>query len=264
MINKSFDYSLRLPYLVKDTNNKYEIRSMQFSKTILFIALALSLSACEALDTAFDGVSGAFDSVLDTSGPSTKKLRGDPVSAFASKCPKINIVEELNTLGEFTDPTHPKESNLISHVTMKQLDSSCEIEDSNVIIDIKLAFNSTLGKKAKIRNNDKPFFAYPFFVAITDVRGTILAKEVFAASMTYNRNESKHTYYENIRQIIPIKTRRSAGSYSVYLGFQLSDEQLAYNRKNIQKAPKAIQEIQSITTDQNAPEILHPQLQSEE
>ena len=100
-----------------------------------------------------------------------------------------------------------------------------------------MAFESTLGEKGKLRKNDKPFFSYPFFVAVTDPKGVIMAKEIFSASMTYDRNEDSHTYYESMRQLIPLDRKSSAKRHKVLLGFQLDPAQLKYNRQNMVAVP---------------------------
>ena len=145
-------------------------------------------------------------------------------------CPTVQIVDELSSLSEFTGSTRT-EPNLISRVNLNQVESSCAFIDGQIALDLRLAFEGALGPKAKKSSSDKPLFSYPFFVAVTNPSGVILAKEIFSASMTYERNEDSHTYFENMRQLIPISDRENAHRYKVMLGFQLSEEQLKYNRK---------------------------------
>lgn len=224
---------------------------MRFSKALLLLGTAVTLSACQTITSVFDVVDEAAGNITGAALGSQEKTHGDPATAFASHCPEIIIVDELKSLSEFSSKSSTREKDLVSRVDMEKMDAACKLLDDNVTIDLKLAFNSELGNKAKIRKNDKPFFAYPFFVAVTDLRGSILAKEVFAASVSYNQNETAHTYYENIRQIIPLTRRMNAKSYKIFLGFQLSDEQLAYNRKNLKPTatPQAQKQTPLIPTE---------------
>lgn len=147
-----------------------------------------------------------------------------------NSCPQVEIVDELSSFSEFSGSS-TSEKSLVSRVNLNQVESSCDIRGNQVVLDLKLAFAGSLGPKAKRTSNDKPFFSYPFFVAVTNPSNVILAKEVFAASMTYERNENTHNYFENMRQIIPITKNSQASKYKVMIGFQLSDDQLKYNRK---------------------------------
>lgn len=239
---------------------------------ILTIA-ALSLSACQTLESAFDtagDIAENFteDAFGDRIKPTTK---GDLALSFANTCPKITIVKELSTIHEFAENEKPSEDSLISKAHMTQEQTSCVTEENNLIINMQIAIKSELGEKAKIRKNDKPFFAYPFFVAVADAKGFVLAKEVFAAPVTFNRNETEHDYYENIRQIIPMRKGRMQDNINIYLGFQLNDRQLSYNRSNIMETTPVMLEqatqpaqVTPANTNSYEPQPLIPALQTQE
>ena len=242
------------------------------SLLILTIA-ALSLSACQTLESALDTAGDIADNFTeDAFGDSIKpNTKGDLALSFTNTCPQINVVEELSKLHEFAKNEKPSVDSLISKAHMTQEQTSCVTENNNLIINMQIAIKSELGNKAKIRKNDKPFFAYPFFVAVADEKGFVLAKEVFAASVTFKRNETEHNYYENIRQIIPMRKGRMQDSLNIYLGFQLNDQQLAYNRNNIitEKPTIPEQSTQPIqvapeSTNQYEPQPLIPAIQTQE
>lgn len=154
-------------------------------------------------------------------------------SLLASPCPQVEIVDDLSSISDFTDPKNQKKSNLISRVNIKSAESACKLASKSAIVDLKLVFEGNLGAKGKQKPSDKPFFSYPFFVAVTAPSGKIMAKEIFAASMTYASNEDKHAYFEKLRQIIPIKSKDLANRYRILIGFQVTPEQLAYNREHL-------------------------------
>ena len=57
-----------------------------------------------------------------------------------------------------------------------------------------------------------------------------MAKQIFSAAIHYQTDHDDGHYSETIRQIIPIKSVKDGSRYGIMVGFQLSDEQLAYNR----------------------------------
>lgn len=200
---------------------------MKLTKFLLTGMSLCLLAGCQTMDNFLEDVNTLAEK--GTNMPQLETAYDESTPSIENRCPRIQIVDELSSFSEFTNGTNEK--NLVSRVNLHQVESSCSIQRKQVSLDLKLAFNGSLGPKAKLRNNDKPFFSYPFFIAVTNQNGVILAKEVFAASMTYERDEDTHIYYENLRQLIPIGSSDQAKSYTVMLGFQLTKEQLEYNRK---------------------------------
>ncbi len=153
--------------------------------------------------------------------------------AMAETCPRVEIPYELSTLSDFGNATDTKSKNLASHVKLSNIQTSCTYENKEVSVDIKLAFEAALGPKGRNHSIEKPFFSYPYFIAIINPWGEVIAKEVFAASMTFLLDKHDMTYYEGISQIIPVSSKLAAKNYKILIGFQLTDEQLAYNRAEI-------------------------------
>lgn len=193
--------------------------------------LCLGLGGCQTLETMKSDFSSAMNDQKPP--PGHEIITEDGISMSSNPCPLVQIVDELSSLSEFSPADSTSTDNLVSRVTLSQVDSACSFKGNLVSVDLKLAFEGVLGAKAKINKNDKPYFAYPFFLAVTDPKGVVLAKDVFAASMTYDRADSTHTYYEKLRQLIPIQSREQAASFKIMIGFQLDYDQLKYNRRNM-------------------------------
>lgn len=193
-----------------------------------FMVLGLFLSSCqpmEDLQRNIDDIeTGHFEP--DVPVQTSEKL-------LASPCPPVEIVTDLSSISDFSDPMKMSQKNLISRVDMGSAQSTCQLSSNTATVDLKLSFKGVLGPKAKQKSSDKPFFSYPFFVAVTEPNGRIMAKEIFAASLSFGKDENEHAYYENLRQIIPIKSKKHAYRYKIMIGFQLSPEQLEFNRENM-------------------------------
>ncbi len=182
-----------------------------------------------------------------------RALDGKSEVLLASPCPSIEIIDDLSSLSDFSDPKNTAATQLISRVDLSSAQSTCKLASKSAIIDLKLIFKGALGDKGRIKSSDKPFFSYPFFVAVTSPSGKIMAKEIFAASLTYGANENKHTYFENLRQIIPIKSKDMARHYKILIGFQVTPDQLAYNREHMVTITDKIADKAKIVTDRIFP-----------
>ncbi|MFM9971963.1 MAG: hypothetical protein ACKVQK_26585 [Burkholderiales bacterium] len=70
----------------------------------------------------------------------------------------------------------------------------------------------------------------PYFVAII-VNGQVIGKEIFNLKLPFSAAERKVLVKESVARIdIPIEKGKTAEDYSVTIGFQLTEEQAAYNR----------------------------------
>ncbi len=193
----------------------------------------LAFPACDGVGRVVDSMEG-YEIPGTGAGTTAEMMLGDD-------CPQIEIVTELAAFHDFADPQSMKASDLVSLVEISQAQSACEYTAKSVTVDLKVTFDGMLGPKGRLHDSDRPFFSYPFFVAVTSPGGQILVKEVFGASLTYDAGQNRHAYYENLRQIVPVKSRGDGSRHKVLVGFQLTPEQLAYNREMIklQKAADA-------------------------
>lgn len=203
------------------------------TKKLKFLALCCSLSlllsACQTFEGMLEDAHDVTEGNIYVAGATGKT----PEKLLKSPCPQVQIVDDLSSISDFSNPRKQAKNNLVSRVDLKSAQSTCKLSSKTAIIDLKLLFNGKLGPKGRKKASEKPFFSYPFFIAVTTPTGKIMAKEIFAASITYSSDEKEHTYSENLRQIIPIKSKNQANNYHVLIGFQVTPEQLAYNREHM-------------------------------
>ena len=70
----------------------------------------------------------------------------------------------------------------------------------------------------------------PYFVAIIS-DGQVIGKEVFKMAIPFANGKRKISVKEQIARIdIPVADDKTADDYSVTIGFQLTAEQVDYNR----------------------------------
>ena len=192
--------------------------------TLRLLALASFVTALSACNT----VDGFVEDIKFTDwGMFSGKPGGKSENFLADGCPQASVVPELADYTDFNDNAAPSSRTMISHAQMNNLQSQCQFGPQSVTVDVKINFDGALGPQGS--TGGKPSYSYPFFVAITSPAGTILAKEVFAANMAYDSG-SQQTHQESMRQIIPVPNKDTAQSYKILAGFQLSPQQLAYNR----------------------------------
>ena len=199
---------------------------------------------------------GACATANDAYNQAQKSARAlsDPPKTLLSyeRCPDSFVVDDLAYLSEYVAGN---QNILKSRVYMAKTNSTCIYEDQAVSVDLTLEFTGQIGKRARLRADDDPLYSYPFFVAITDRSGKIMAKQIFAATMHYPSGAETGRYVETIRQIIPVSSKDKGKDYGVVAGFQLSEGQLTENRAML-KAKRALHATKTPAQEDAAPEAV--------
>ena len=159
-----------------------------------------------------------------------KEVMTPEAVAAAPLCPDVSLVRELKSLHQFTDPADPMGGNKISDIAFTDVKSKCQIKENNLIVDIELSVKGTLGPKGRTGPADRPAFSYPYFLAITSMEGNIIAKDIYAFTASYGADRNIFYGQDTIRQIMPMPERGTPADISLLIGFQLTPEELAYNR----------------------------------
>lgn len=173
-----------------------------------------------------DADADAASAVMPAAGNTLDNMMQE-FAANANGCPHAQVVNDLKSIHQFTAPNAPNQTQSVSSASMDIINYNCATENGSLVLDIEVGFNGKLGVEGRTAQTT-PSLSYPYFVAVTDGKGTILAKEIFSATLAYTDNSDIVSQSETIRQAMPADTVTS--SYRVLVGFQLSPQELAYNR----------------------------------
>lgn len=196
-----------------------------YIRPVLIAATALTLSGCQTMD----GV-GSSLADLDFTNWGTGS-NGERVTIIPQgDCPAVSRVAELASLYQFMNPSRPKDNEKISEAHITRVTSKCAKQGNNLKLDISVNFDGGVGVKGKMTPTDKPSFAYPYFVAITNDKNQILSKEIFAVSFSFDSTSTVQMQVESMSQVVPVGND-DPRTYRILIGYQLSPEELAYNRK---------------------------------
>lgn len=204
-------------------------------KHILFLALSVLflLPACKTVENTVKLVAQDI-SMQDTSRIAMPTPTAE--TFLKSSCPYVEVVEDLGSSMEFTNMRVPRASEMISRLDITNISQNCDYSKNTLNLDLDIEFSGRLGPKGLRKTDGHPFASYPFFVAILSPTNHVLAKEIFSASLTYDQGDAVHSYRETLRHIIPVTDKSQGQSYRVLIGFQLTEEQLAYNRALISQS----------------------------
>lgn len=242
----------------------------------LAIALtaALFLTGCEGMGNSVANIKSSFgdlvtagNSLFKTEGqtqpavnkvtdntepmpaaPTTDIVAPESILVADEQCPKVSVVNELGSIHRFANMNSPVESGNISNIKITDIISGCRYTEDSIVMETNIKFEGTAGQQARLRETDTPSFSYPYFVAVTSPQGNILAKNVYSVTMSYDVGK-KHNHHEaQVRQIVPLGNGIYGPDHALLVGFQLSPQELAYNRGQI--APStALDKAFALATD---------------
>ena len=98
---------------------------------------------------------------------------------------------------------------------------------NSIVYDIRVQFLAQRGPKER-----SGAAKFDYFIAVTGPGGKRLAREVFPTEIVFEDNATQAIVVEEVQPTIPLKEGENGDYYRIYVGFMLSEQEMAYNRKN--------------------------------
>ena len=151
-------------------------------------------------------------------------------AVIAPKCPNIVIVKDTSELTSFRSGPGRDLTDVALDARIDRFDGECETDlerdrSGTVNVDLQLIFEAVRGPA-----NDTKVGSFSYFVAIANRNGDILAKKVFETEFEFEGNRTRVGGVEELTQEIPLRAGELGEDFDIFIGFQLSPEQLKYNR----------------------------------
>jgi hypothetical protein len=153
---------------------------------------------------------------------------GDNAAQTAAlKCPHIEIPKELS-IYDLTRNGSTNPRDLIVESKISNYYGGCNYGDKDVTVGVDIEFTSVRGPAAGLQTS----VPANYFVAVTDAQGKVLDKAVFTVNLPVPKEgiTPRETTREPLEQVIPLSNLASGSSYKIVVGFQLSPQQLEFNR----------------------------------
>jgi hypothetical protein len=140
----------------------------------------------------------------------------------AAACPHLGLLADTNRLTEFDGTTSAQ-----FKATLGGEASQCVVKGKVIHLRLKFKVTGTIADNAK-RDTRK----VPYFVAV--MQGSqVLAKQVYAVDLPFSGSARTVSIEERINRVdIPIGKGWTSDDYEVMIGFQLTRDQVDYNRQN--------------------------------
>lgn len=181
------------------------------------LALALCLLPLLAACDAYKDVSNRL------LGPSPEEVAALPA------CPETGIVREAELVPVFYGSDgRPAAADVAATGAIAGVSGACSFDKPGVAaLELKIGFGAKKGPRGMSLKKQK----FPYFIAILDPQENVLQRQVFSTKVDFDNAETASAVEEHeIR--VPVPSREQAHAYKVVVGFQLTPEQLSYNRED--------------------------------
>jgi hypothetical protein len=108
---------------------------------------------------------------------------------------------------------------------------TCEIDDDKIDVELKILIVANRGTANTSRRA-----SFDFFITVVDQDDNVLVQngsafwERFEGQVDFSGNQTWVTYTDEFVMTIPLKSGLSARDLRIFIGFELSSEELEYNR----------------------------------
>jgi len=141
-------------------------------------------------------------------------------------CPATTTVPDLQTLADVA--SNGNQDTVRSAGRISNIAAVCDSETAGIKADLSIEF-SALRTTPAVRHLD-----LPYFVAIADSTGNILGKQEFSVGVDFPGEATVAKTTDKITAHLPLKNVQLGNVYTVIVGFQLTQNELNFNRAHEQ------------------------------
>ncbi len=143
-----------------------------------------------------------------------------------SLCPNAAVLEAPGELVRFKEGAATGPENVLFRTKMKYVSGVCDFDEKSIDMELSVAMEA---KRGAANADGKAQFT--FFIAIIDIDRKILMREEFPLIAVFEKDDDDINFAENLTLTIPRREGLSPTDYTVYLGYEMTPEELAYNRR---------------------------------
>lgn len=148
------------------------------------------------------------------------------VPAEAPRCPVIEFVSGAEEVTQFREGPGRDLTDVTSRAAFADFAGGCRPGEGRVEVDLNLVLAAEKGPA--LEGTDA---GYRYFVAVAAPDGGILAKQEFDTGVTFQGAQRRAGSIEELTQTIPVAEGARPEDYRILVGFQLTPDQLRYNRE---------------------------------
>ena len=146
-----------------------------------------------------------------------------------TNCPRITILQDGADLTRFVPGSGQDLTVMVADARIRGLNASCDYARGGRAVNAQI----TVGFEVERGPAARGPVSLPWFVIVTEAADeTVIQRRAYEMVVTFPPNVSRSaTTAPPVRMTFPISEGRRITDYNVRVAFQLTEEELAYNRR---------------------------------
>ena len=143
-----------------------------------------------------------------------------------SPCPQVVAVSDASRLTKF-DPGGRDLTDIRFEAELENLQFTCEYEDGMIEGELTVRIAASRGPADANR-----LARLNYFVAVATLDRRVIAREEFDVAIPFPGNSTRGGVIEELTPRIPLEPGESGSDYTIYVGLDLTSEELEFNRQS--------------------------------
>lgn len=168
-------------------------------------------------------------SACDMTDRMAKSITGNKEEVVLPSCPEAGVMPDAARIPVFYGASgQPQAGDVAVTGILGRLQGACSFgKPGEAQLEITISFAAERGPKG-VALRKQPL---PYFIAVLSPDETVLQRKAFSTKVDFD-NAGRAFTSEEHEISVPVPSKQAAGAYKVVVGFQLTPEQLAFNREN--------------------------------
>jgi len=148
-------------------------------------------------------------------------------------CPDVRVDNATANITQFRDGPGRDVGDIVYQAEIVSYRGTCtqDLENDEGEAEVEMEIEFAMATGAASAKGEIPLY---YFVALPQLFPDPAGKQIFELRRTGPGGASKvQRWTETVSLTLPVTKARPSAAYDIYVGFQLTDEQLAFNRTRI-------------------------------
>ena len=146
------------------------------------------------------------------------------------RCPAVFILEDAKDLTRFKPGPGRDITDILFEAEIVDFKGGCDYDEGAAEIDLLVQIRVERGPANKNRE-----ISFDYFVAIPAFQSQPEGKRVLPVKGAFEDNKTRLVYQDELTMTIPVKAPTDGAGLEIVLGFQLTPDELKFNRSRKQR-----------------------------
>ena len=149
-------------------------------------------------------------------------------------CPQVFILQDAQNLTRFKPGPGRDITDIRFEAEIFDFRGGCDVDEDDNIWEVEVELLVQISVERGPANKNKEI-AFDYFVVLPDFEGQPSGKQIFPVKGEFEEGRTRLIYQDSVELTIPLNNPNDAGRMEIVFGFQLTPEELKFNRARQQR-----------------------------